>query len=63
MARVTLVSLDSTGLETSRDFDIPGGTEEIEVQSNWLHCYNPRKGKSVYFRLTDRVRRVEVDYD
>lgn len=63
MAKVKLVALNRGGVETTRDFKIPGGTEEIKVEGDWLSCFNPTKGECVYFRLGPNIKRVELQYD
>lgn len=64
MAKVTLVSWSArTEQETTKDFKIPGGTQEIKVQGDWLVCHNPNKQEMVYFRLGPNIKRVEVQYD
>lgn len=62
-SKVVLYSLPSGGsIEVAREFTIPGGTEDIRVEGEWLHCFNPTKGESVFFRLPQTVRRIEITY-
>lgn len=62
MAKIRVRVETHTG-QTESPIAVPPGAEDIEVQGEWLHFFEPGKGRSTYYRLPAGTMHVVIDLD